>query len=80
MKASLVGKKVILVPYMKDHVPKYHHWMQDPALLQATASEPLTLEQEYDMQLSWTQDPFSRWSLSLSKYLSLHLCFFLLLA
>ena len=59
MKASLEGKKVILVPYMKEHVPKYHHWMQDPALLQATASEPLILEQEYDMQFSWTQDPFS---------------------
>lgn len=65
MKASVEGKKVILVPYMKAHVPKYHQWMQDPALLQATASEPLTLEQEYDMQLSWTQDPFSRCSISL---------------
>jgi hypothetical protein len=24
--------------------------MKDPALLEATASEPLTLEEEYDMQ------------------------------
>ncbi|CAK9133345.1 unnamed protein product [Ilex paraguariensis] len=59
MKVSLEGEKVILVPYMKEHVPKYHQWMQDPALLQATGSEPLTLEQEYEMQLSWTQDPLS---------------------
>ncbi|XP_073147999.1 GCN5-related N-acetyltransferase 9 [Henckelia pumila] len=56
MKLSLVGERVILVPYMKEHVAKYHAWMQDPGILQATASEPLTLDQEYEMQLSWTQD------------------------
>ncbi|KAH1099509.1 hypothetical protein AAZX31_13G012300 [Glycine max] len=54
---SLEGKKVILVPYMEAHVPKYHEWMKDPSLLQATGSEPLTLQQEYTMQLSWSQDP-----------------------
>lgn len=59
MKASVEGKKVVLVPYMREHVPKYHEWMQEPSLLQATGSEPLTLDQEYDMQLSWTQDPLS---------------------
>ncbi|GAU22926.1 hypothetical protein TSUD_326980 [Trifolium subterraneum] len=53
---SLEGKKVILVPYMEPHVPKYHQWMQNPSLLQATASEPLSLEQEYQMQLSWSRD------------------------
>ncbi|XP_030928188.1 N-acetyltransferase 9-like protein isoform X4 [Quercus lobata] len=53
----LEGKKVIMVPYMEAHVPKYHEWMQHPALLQATASEPLTLQQEFRMQLTWTQDP-----------------------
>lgn len=42
---------------MEAHVPKYHEWMQHPALLQATASEPLTLQQEFQMQLTWTQDP-----------------------
>ncbi|RZC89720.1 hypothetical protein C5167_035715 [Papaver somniferum] len=56
MKMSLEGDKVILVPYMKEHVQRYHEWMQDPDLLQATGSEPLTLEQEYDMHLSWTHD------------------------
>ncbi|XP_030929650.1 N-acetyltransferase 9-like protein isoform X2 [Quercus lobata] len=56
-RVSLEGKKVIMVPYMEAHVPKYHEWMQHPALLQATASEPLTLQQEFQMQLTWTQDP-----------------------
>ncbi|XP_057525953.1 GCN5-related N-acetyltransferase 9 isoform X2 [Amaranthus tricolor] len=57
MGVSLEGEKVIMVEYMKEHVPKYHQWMQDPTLLSATGSEPLTLDQEYDMQLSWNQDP-----------------------
>ncbi|XP_061371072.1 GCN5-related N-acetyltransferase 9 [Gastrolobium bilobum] len=54
---SLEGESVILVPYMESHVPKYHSWMQNPSLLEATGSEPLTVEQEYHMQLSWSQDP-----------------------
>ncbi|KAK2998641.1 hypothetical protein RJ639_023716, partial [Escallonia herrerae] len=67
MKVSLEGGKVILVPYMKEHVPKYHQWMQDPVLLAATGSEPLTLDQEYQMQLSWTQDPFKQTFIILEK-------------
>ncbi|XP_021910366.1 N-acetyltransferase 9-like protein isoform X2 [Carica papaya] len=59
MGVSLEGKRVILVPYMEAHVPKYHNWMQDHGLLQATGSEPLSLDQEYQMQLSWTQDPLT---------------------
>lgn len=59
MKVTLEGKRVVLVPYMAEHVPKYHQWMQDSALLEATGSEPLSLEQEFEMQLSWTQDPNS---------------------
>ncbi|KAK8959136.1 hypothetical protein KSP40_PGU020617 [Platanthera guangdongensis] len=54
---SVEGKKVFLVPYMREHVPKYHEWMRDPALLFATGSEPLTLDQEYDMHLCWTRSP-----------------------
>ncbi|KAM3305889.1 N-acetyltransferase 9-like protein isoform X1 [Capsicum chacoense] len=69
MKVSVEGEKVILVPYMKEHVPKYHEWMQDPLLLQATASEPLTLQQEYDMQLSWTQDPLKQTFIVLDREL-----------
>ncbi|KAI8494987.1 N-acetyltransferase 9 [Branchiostoma belcheri] len=52
----LQGSRVVLVPYKKHHVPKYHGWMQSPELQELTASEPLTLEQEYDMQHSWWQD------------------------
>ncbi|CAA0837020.1 Acyl-CoA N-acyltransferases (NAT) superfamily protein [Striga hermonthica] len=66
---SVEGEKVILVPYMKEHVPKYHAWMQDPVILQATASEPLTLDQEYEMQLSWVQDPLKQTFIVLDKEL-----------
>lgn len=53
---TIDGRLVKLVPYRKEHVQLYHTWMQDPALQEATASEPLTLEQEYEMQTSWSQD------------------------
>lgn len=54
---SLEGQRVLLVPYMPQHVPIYHLWMQDPGLLEATGSQPLTLEEEFGMQLSWNVDP-----------------------
>ncbi|KAF8343184.1 acyl-CoA N-acyltransferase [Cantharellus anzutake] len=53
---ALVGKTVVLVPYRQEHVQTYHEWMKDPDLLNLTASMPLTLEQEYDMQRSWHLD------------------------
>ncbi|XP_070783494.1 alpha/beta-tubulin-N-acetyltransferase 9 [Enoplosus armatus] len=52
----LEGHKVVLVPYNAEHVPRYHEWMKSPELQELTASEPLTLEQEYDMQKSWRED------------------------
>ncbi|ORX52330.1 acyl-CoA N-acyltransferase [Hesseltinella vesiculosa] len=52
----LVGSKAILVPYKRNHVEKYHEWMTSPFLQEMTASEPLTLEEEYDMQRSWHLD------------------------
>ncbi|XP_064103405.1 N-acetyltransferase 9-like protein [Macrobrachium nipponense] len=55
-RTQLVGDKVILVPYKKSHVAKYHKWMQSPRLQELTASEPLTEEEEYDMQKSWYED------------------------
>lgn len=54
----LQGKKCILLPYLKDHVQEYHEWMTSPQLLEQTASEPLTLEEEYQMQQTWTNDPY----------------------
>lgn len=44
------------MPYRKEHVPLYHAWMQDALLQEATASEPLTLQEEFDMQKSWAED------------------------
>ncbi|XP_075889695.1 alpha/beta-tubulin-N-acetyltransferase 9 isoform X2 [Nelusetta ayraudi] len=52
----LEGPRVVLVPYSEGHVPRYHEWMKSPELQQLTASEPLTLEQEFDMQRSWRED------------------------
>ncbi|XP_068932593.1 alpha/beta-tubulin-N-acetyltransferase 9 isoform X5 [Petaurus breviceps papuanus] len=52
----LLGQKVILVPYTTEHVPRYHEWMKSEELQRLTASEPLTLEQEYEMQSSWRED------------------------
>ena len=34
---------------------KDHEWMIDPILLELTASEPLTLEEEFENQKSWHQ-------------------------
>lgn len=52
----LKGQRVVLVPYNPEHVPRYHGWMQSKELQLLTASEPLTLQQEYDMQRSWRED------------------------
>ena len=52
----LVTRRATLVPYRRAHVPAYHAWMTDPALLEATASEPLTVEEEYENQKSWRDD------------------------
>ncbi|KAI5981951.1 GNAT domain-containing protein [Pisolithus albus] len=55
--AVIRGDKVVLVPYREEHVEKYHQWMSDPRLLRLTASEPLTLAEEYEMQKKWRDDP-----------------------
>jgi len=52
----LSGTKCILVPYRPEHVPKYHEWMKDPYLLEMTASEPLSYEEEVKMQQEWKDD------------------------
>jgi RimJ/RimL family protein N-acetyltransferase len=50
---ALRGNRLLLIPYLEEHVPRYHQWMCDPELLEATCSEPLTLEEEYENQVSW---------------------------
>ncbi|KFY01814.1 hypothetical protein O988_02539 [Pseudogymnoascus sp. VKM F-3808] len=47
---------ILLVPYGEHHVLRYHEWMKSPDLQELTASEPLTLEEEYAMQRSWQTD------------------------
>lgn len=52
----LIGQRVRLTPYLKEHIPQYHAWMQDEELLRLTCSEPLTLEEETANQQSWRDD------------------------
>ncbi|KAA8575267.1 hypothetical protein EYC84_004451 [Monilinia fructicola] len=53
---AISTNKVLLVPYEDSHVIPYHEWMKDEEIQQATASEPLTLDEEYAMQRSWRTD------------------------
>ncbi|EEB13304.1 conserved hypothetical protein [Pediculus humanus corporis] len=55
-KTVIKGNSVLLVPYEMYHVPKYHNWMKSTELQDLTASEPLTLEEEYEMQKKWRID------------------------
>ena len=43
-------------------IPRYNDWMQSEVLQQLTASEPLTLAEEYEMQKSWHLDEKSDYS------------------
>ncbi|CAD6215708.1 GSCOCG00000519001-RA-CDS [Cotesia congregata] len=52
----IVGSKVVLVPYKKKYVERYHQWMKSEELQYLTGSEPLTIEEEYQMQESWHND------------------------
>ncbi|KAK6904969.1 hypothetical protein I203_105788 [Kwoniella mangroviensis CBS 8507] len=52
----IFGDRVILVPYRAEHVSTYHEWMKSPELLELTASEPLSYEEELEMQRKWHFD------------------------
>ena len=53
---ALYGELVALVPYKCHHVLKYNSWMQEEELQILTASEPLSLKEEYEMQETWHKD------------------------
>ena len=53
---ALVGARVTLRPYRACHVRRYHGWMSDAALREATASDELTLGEELANQRSWLDD------------------------
>ncbi|EIW65327.1 acyl-CoA N-acyltransferase [Trametes versicolor FP-101664 SS1] len=52
----IVHPDVVLVPYRTEHIAKYHEWMTSAELRELTASEPLTLDEEYEMQRKWQTD------------------------
>lgn len=54
--ACPAAPRVALVPYTRAAVPTYHVWMEDAALRAATASERLTLADEYAMCDAWAGD------------------------
>ena len=55
--------KVLLSDYFR-----YHDWMASPELQKLTASEPLSLDEEYQMQESWRQDEDSKIILRFIKH------------
>ncbi|KAH7409114.1 GNAT domain-containing protein, partial [Cadophora sp. MPI-SDFR-AT-0126] len=56
IQTAISTSSILLVPYEASHVPTYHEWMKDEQIQAETASEPLTLEEEYAMQRSWRTD------------------------
>lgn len=55
----------ILIPFwFFSKLYRYHQWMTDPELQELTASEPLSIDQEYEMQETWRNDEDSTWNSS----------------
>jgi RimJ/RimL family protein N-acetyltransferase len=55
--STIISEKLQLVPYARECVPKYHSWMQSEEMQELTASEPLSLDEEFEMQATWRDDP-----------------------
>ena len=49
-------RDLLLIPYRRSFVPRYHAWMADEHLLETTSSERLTLAEEYEAQRGWVDD------------------------
>lgn len=47
-RTTIEGQKCKLVPYLKEHVPTYNKWLNDPYIQQMTQTEPYSLSQEYE--------------------------------
>ncbi|GAA6058722.1 hypothetical protein JCM10212_003410 [Sporobolomyces blumeae] len=54
---TLYTPRLVLRPYRRWHVERYHAWMEDPQVRDLTASERLTFNEELEMQRSWRIDP-----------------------
>jgi RimJ/RimL family protein N-acetyltransferase len=52
----LVTEHLLLVPYQRAHLSRYHEWMQDPFLLEMTATEPMSVAEEEAAQRDWIED------------------------
>merc|ERR1719203_642497 len=52
-RTTIEGQKCKLVPYLKEHVPTYNKWLNDPYIQQMTQTEPYSLSQEYEYQKEW---------------------------
>ncbi|GAA5834540.1 hypothetical protein JCM9279_004347 [Rhodotorula babjevae] len=53
---TLASDRLVLRPYRRWHVLRYHEWMEDDEVREQTASERLTLDEEFSMQKSWRLD------------------------
>ena len=53
---AILGDRVALVPYLREMVPTYHRWLQDPHIMEMTCTEETTIESEYENQASYLAD------------------------
>ncbi|EPS43066.1 hypothetical protein H072_2942 [Dactylellina haptotyla CBS 200.50] len=53
---AVITNKLVFLPYEASHVETYSEWMGSEAIREATASERLSLAEEYAMQKSWRED------------------------